>query len=83
MQTVLVFGGKDIWNTDRVSNKVFLKNSEDVASAPSSPTQTNATFSSCFLNVVTINFNTSIGGHLLLAANPKVYEVAKHIATKF
>ena len=53
-----------------------------MASAPSSSTLMNATFLSCFLNVVTRNFRISRGGSLLLGGNPNGYEVADHIDTK-
>ena len=56
-----------------------LKNSVDMASAPSSSTLMNATFLSLFLNVVTRNFRISRGGRLLLDGNQKGYEVAEHI----
>ena len=42
-----------------------------------------ATFLSWFLNIVTRKVSMSIGGRLLLYGNPKEYEVAEHISTKF
>ena len=58
-------------------------NSEDLAIDPSSSTHMNATFLSLLLNIVTINFRMSRGGRLLMDGNPKEYEVAEHMATKF
>ena len=56
---------------------------EDFASAQSSSTLMNASFLSWFLNLVTRNLKVSRGGRLLLNGNPKGYEVAEHITTKF
>ena len=59
-----------------------LKNSEYLASDPSSSTMTNATFLCLFLNVVTRKLRMSRGRRLILDGNQKGYEVAEHIATK-
>ena len=70
-----------------VRNRMFmlwhlLKYLEDLASDPSSSTQMNANFLSWLLNEVTIIFNISRDGRLILDGNPKGHELAEHIATK-
>ena len=71
-----------VWNMMLMLWHVFV-NSEDLAIGPSSWTRMNATFLSWFLNIVTRFFRISRGGRLLLYGNPKGYEVAENIATKF
>ena len=70
-----------VWTMMFMSWHVLI-NFDDLASAPSSSTLTNATLLSWFINVVTRNFRMSRGGRLLLDGNPKGYEVAEHKATK-
>ena len=71
-----------VWTLVFMLLHVFV-NSEDIASAPSSSTQINENFLYWFLNVVTIHLGMSVGGILIMYGNPKGYEVAEHISTKF
>ena len=60
-----------------------FKKSKYFSSSTYSSTQTNETFLSWFLNVLTRIFGMSRGAYFLMYGNPKRCEVAEHISTKF